>query len=97
MVLNVTMTTEGAQRMQVFSSTNIGRTLAFVVNERVTNMPKILDPITGKGFLIGPFDRDEAQKLADSIIHKESGCSEANKFFAPPSGDEGFTLVVHDE
>jgi hypothetical protein len=35
---------------------------------------QILDPITGKGFLIGPFRRDEAQKLADSINHRDSGC-----------------------
>jgi hypothetical protein len=40
-----------------------------IQQERVCS-PKILDPITGKGFLIGPFSRDEAEKLADSINHR---------------------------
>jgi hypothetical protein len=73
-VLNVSMTTESAKRVQAFTGNHIGKMIAFIVNGRVINTPRILDPITGKGFLIGPFRREEAQILADSINHKESGC-----------------------
>ena len=73
-VLNVSMTTEGAKRVQAFTANNVGKMIAFLVNGRVTNVLKILDPITGNGFLIGPFLRDEAQKLAESINHREIGC-----------------------
>jgi preprotein translocase subunit SecD len=73
-VLNVSMSTESAARVHTFTANHVGTTMAFVVDGRVINTPKILDPITGKGFLIGPFSRDEAQKLADSINHRERGC-----------------------
>ncbi len=74
-VLNVSMTTESAKRVQDFTAHNVGKTIAFLVNGRVINTPRILDPITGKGFLIGPFSRDEAQKLADSINHRDGSCA----------------------
>ena len=74
-VLNVSMSAESAKRVQAFTASHVGTKIAFLVNGRVINTPKILDPITGKGFLIGPFSRVEAQKLADSINQKESGCT----------------------
>jgi hypothetical protein len=36
--------------------------------------PKILDPITGNGFLVAPFERDEAQRLAASINAPDTRC-----------------------
>ena len=73
-VLNVSMTTESAKRVQDFTANHVGKMIAFIVNGRVIRTPKILDPVTGKGLLIGPFSQDEAQKLADSINHKKGGC-----------------------
>jgi preprotein translocase subunit SecD len=73
-VLNVSMPTESAKRVRTFTANHVGTRMAFLVNGRVINTPKILDPITGQGFLIGPFGRDEAQKLADSINHREKRC-----------------------
>jgi len=73
-VLNVSMTTESARRVQAFTANNVGKMMAFLVNGRVINTLKILDPITGKGFLMGPFIRGEAEQLADSINHRERGC-----------------------
>ena len=73
-VLNVSMSTESAKRVQSFTANHVGTRIAFLVNGRVINTPKILDPITGKGFLIGPFSRDEAQKLANSINQRKSSC-----------------------
>ncbi|MCU1338548.1 MAG: hypothetical protein JWO19_4129 [Bryobacterales bacterium] len=73
-VLNISMTTDAAKRIQMFTANNVGKQLAFLVNGRLIKKARILDPITGKGIMFSPFVRDEAQKLADSINHKRSGC-----------------------
>ena len=73
-VLNVTLNPPAAQRVQAFTSRNVGKHLAFVVNQRVIQTPKILDPITGDGFLIAPFERDEAERLAASINAPDTRC-----------------------
>jgi preprotein translocase subunit SecD len=78
-VLNVSMSPESAKRVQAFTANHVGARIAFLVNGRVINTPRILDPITGNGFLIGPFGRDEAQMLASSINQKESGCGPPRK------------------
>jgi len=70
-VLNVDVTAEAAQRVQRFSERNVGRTLAFLVDGRVLRTPRIRDPITGSGFLIGAFERAEAERLAEAI---NDGC-----------------------
>jgi preprotein translocase subunit SecD len=70
-VINVDLTPESARRIQVFSQHNIGRTLVFLVDGKVIRTPKILDPITGSGFLIGPLEQAEAERLADAI---STGC-----------------------
>ncbi len=73
-VLNVSTTPAGAKRIQTFTANNVGKQIAFLVNGRLIRIARILDPITGKGFMLSPFVRDEAEKLADAINHKESGC-----------------------
>ena len=73
-VLNVTLNPAAAQRVQAFTSRNVGKHLAFIVNRRVIQTPKILDPITGNGFLIAPFERDEAERLAASINAPDTRC-----------------------
>jgi preprotein translocase subunit SecD len=78
-VLNVSMTDQSAQRMQAFTASHVGARLAFLANGRVINTPKILDPIKGKGFLIGPLPRDEAQRFAAAINHRERSCEAAPK------------------
>ena len=70
-VLNVDVTDEAAGRVQDFSKQNVGRTMAFLVDGKVRSTPKILDPITGKGFLIGGFDQADAERLATAITN---GC-----------------------
>jgi len=73
-VLNVKTTTDGARRIQTFTEKNVGRQIAFAVNGRLIKLAKILDPITGTSFMLSPFARDEAEKLAASINNKENGC-----------------------
>jgi len=70
-VLNITLTRDRAKGVQLFSQRNVGRTLVFLVDGRVVRTPEIRDPITGNGFLIGPLERGEAERLADAI---NSGC-----------------------
>lgn len=70
-VLNVDVTAESAERVQLFSERNVGRTLAFLVDGQVLRTPTIQDPITGNGFLIGAFERAQAERLADAI---DTGC-----------------------
>ena len=71
-VLNVDVTDEAAKRVQDFSKQNVGRTMAFLVDGKVHNTPRILDPITGKGFLIGgAFKQADAERLATAI---NNGC-----------------------
>ena len=66
-VLNLDVTEEGARRVQVFSKQNVGRTMAFLVDGKVHRMPRILDPIMGNGFLIGGFERADAERVATAI------------------------------
>ena len=78
-VLNVTMTPNAAKRVQTFSATHVGQRTAFVVNGRVINTPKILDPITGSGFLLAPFQRQEADALAALINGRDPRCKSGAK------------------
>ena len=70
-VLNVDVTVESAERVRLFSEGNVGRTLAFLVDGKVLRTPTIRDPITGNGFLIGAFERAQAEQLAHAI---NTGC-----------------------
>ena len=70
-VLNVDVTDRAAKRIQGFSQRNVGRTLAFLVDGKVHSTPRILDPITGKGFLMGRFDEADAKRMATAI---NNGC-----------------------
>jgi len=70
-VLNVEVTAAGAERVQSFSERNVGRTLVFMVDGQVLRTPRIRDPITGSGFLIGAFPRWEAERLTNAI---NTGC-----------------------
>jgi preprotein translocase subunit SecD len=69
-VLNIGLTPSSSKRWVDFTAKNVGSIVAFVVDDKVVRKPRIMDPNTGSGFLIGPFSRAEGQKLADSINHK---------------------------
>jgi preprotein translocase subunit SecD len=68
-VLNLDVAPDTGKRIQAFSQQNVGRSMAFIIDGRVISTPKIKDPITGNGILIGPFGRDEAERLAPSDQH----------------------------
>lgn len=75
--LSVTMSAESAKRVQEFTATHVGTKIAMILNGRVVSTPTIVDPITGRGFQIGPMSREEAQRVADSI--NRSGCGSQRK------------------
>ena len=68
--LNIGLTPSSSKRWMEFTARNVGARVAFIVDDKVVRKPRIMDPNTGSGFLIGPFSRAEGQKLADSINHK---------------------------
>jgi preprotein translocase subunit SecD len=68
---NLDVAPDTGKRIQAFSEQNVGRSMAFIIDGRVISTPKIKDPITGNGILIGPFDRAEAERLAGAI---KTGC-----------------------
>lgn len=70
-VLNLDLTDEAATRVQNFSNRHLGRTMAFLANGTIRSLPRIKDPITGKGFLIGGFSQADAKRLASAIRY---GC-----------------------
>ncbi len=70
-VLNLDISAKAARRVQAFTAQNVGRTMVFLVDGRIIRTPTIRDPITGNGFLIGPFERAEAERLANAL---NGGC-----------------------
>jgi preprotein translocase subunit SecD len=78
-VLNFEMNDRSAERVQAFSEANVGKMMVFIVNGRLIRTPRIKDPIVGRGFLIGPFSREEAQGLADAVNHRGTGCDSPPK------------------
>ena len=67
-VLNVDMNDAAAKRVQEFSSKNVGRKLAVLIDGKVNGgTPKIAGPITGKGFMISGSDRAAAERLETAI------------------------------
>ena len=68
--LNVGLTPSGSKRWADFTVNNVGVTVAFMVGDKVVMAPRIKDPNSASGFMVGPMERAEAQKLADSINRK---------------------------
>ena len=65
--LNLSLTPSAGERIKSFTSKNVGKRLAFIVNGKLLKAPKVRDPIDGKGISIDPIDRTEADQLADQI------------------------------
>jgi preprotein translocase subunit SecD len=63
--IEFTLNLTGTKILADFSSKNVGRTLAIVVDKKVIMAPTINSKITeGRGVIAGKFTRDEAQKIA---------------------------------
>jgi preprotein translocase subunit SecD len=59
------LTTEGAKTFADYTSANVGKILAIVLDKKILSAPSINSAITeGKGVIQGSFTRDEANNLA---------------------------------
>jgi preprotein translocase subunit SecD len=81
-VLNVGLKPEPSGRWIKYTTDHVGSMIAFLVNDRVVMFAKILDPNDGKGFLVGPLDKAEADKLAEAIntADNSASCKNASEF-----------------
>ena len=66
-VLQFDLTDEAAKRVQDFSKQHVGQTVALLLDGKVRGTPKIVGPLTGKGFQIGVSDRAEGERLATAV------------------------------
>ena len=66
-LLSVVLTPAGSKRWMDFTANNVGVMVTFIVDNKVVVAPRIVSPSKGAGLSVGPFDRAEAQKLADAI------------------------------
>jgi preprotein translocase subunit SecD len=67
--LNLELTPVGAQKIREFTSKNVGKRLAFIVDGKLIRAPVIRDVITGPGLSIDPVGKDEALRLS-KFFHK---------------------------
>ena len=63
----VSLTPAGAKKLKEFSTENVGRTLAIVVDGKLLMTPRIVDPIVTDGFLLTISSDVEARDLQAKI------------------------------
>ena len=66
-VLEVDLKEEAAARLRAYSASHVGAQLAFVVDGRVRQVGRVLDPIVGTGIIVDPGDSNEAAALVSSL------------------------------
>ncbi|MET9630535.1 M48 family metalloprotease [Lentzea sp. NPDC006480] len=67
--IRIEFTSEGRQRWEELTRANVGKRIAFLVNDELLSAPEISQPLTGgSAQLPGPFTTlDQARKIADAI------------------------------
>jgi preprotein translocase subunit SecD len=69
-----TLTAEGGERLEAATRENVGRRFAVIVDGKVIDVPKILDPIKSGSFIItGGFTTASANALAASLSRPKDG------------------------
>ena len=63
----VSLTPAGARKLKEFSTENVGRTLAIIVDGKLLMTPRIVDPIVSGGFLLTMSSDVEARDLRAKI------------------------------
>lgn len=62
--IHFTLNPSGAQRFETWTSANIGKFLAIVLNGQVKSWPSIRDRISDRGQITGDFNKEDAEDLA---------------------------------
>ena len=70
-ILNFTVTDDAAKRVHEFSKQHVGRNLALVVDGKVHGTPRIAGALTGNGYRLEGFNREDAKGMATAI---SNGC-----------------------
>lgn len=73
-VLNIDLSKGAGARLKQYTAGHVGSKMAFVFDGRVVQTPKILDPIQVDGFLVGPFERSDADRYASQINDGAAAC-----------------------
>ena len=67
----LTFNEQAAAQWAELTLSNVGRTLALVVEGKVYSYPTVRDQITcGKSQIVGPFEDEEAEELANKLMSK---------------------------
>lgn len=66
-VLELDLDQEAAARLRSYSANHVGAQLAFVLDGRVRQVMRVLDPIVGNGLMVDPGDPDEVTALAHAL------------------------------
>jgi preprotein translocase subunit SecD len=65
--LDLNPTSAAGERLRAYTTANVGRQVAFLVDDRAVKVVKILDPMLADGLWISPMAPDEAGRLAAEI------------------------------
>ncbi len=66
-VLELDLDREAAARLRSYTASHVGAQVAFVVDGRVRQVMRVLDPIVGNGLMVNPGDPDEVAALAHAL------------------------------
>jgi len=66
-VIEIDLTEPAAARLRAYSETHVGKQLAFIIDDRVRKVLRLLDPIAGTGIIVDPADSNEASALLSSL------------------------------
>jgi len=65
--LNLGLTKSGGKRIREFTTDNVGKRLAFIINGTLIKAPRVRTPINGEGISINPIEKADADRLARLI------------------------------
>jgi preprotein translocase subunit SecD len=66
-VLELDLDPEAAARLRSYSASHVGTQLAFVIDGRVRQVMRVLDPIVANGLMVDPGDPEEVVALAQTF------------------------------
>jgi len=68
--VEVSLATDGAERLKRATSAHLGRPVALVLDGRVMMAPTVRSPIGDSAIISGPFTEDEARRIAEGISRR---------------------------
>ena len=69
--LTLSLNREGSKRLKEFTTDNLGKSLAIVLNGRITSIRQIKSPIDQGKLMLTPFNDQEAKLIREMITFKK--------------------------